>query len=105
MRHRELGSYTGPATIAVDGGSPVHVHCQFTVTQKLIEAGHQDWLPGMKGWRGSFRAEGFLSSSGAGTLTLPGGKSGDIIVTHLQVLDGQGVFTGSGEPPIETPDS
>ena len=102
MRYRELGSYAGPASISLEGQSAVDVHCQFSVSQQLVEAGHDEWLPGMKGWRGSFRADGFLSSSGAATLTLPDGRSGDIVVTHLDVLDGRGTFTGSGEPPIDT---
>lgn len=103
MPVRELGSYDGAATLALasNADAPVAVHCRFTVTQHLVELG-DELLPTMRSWRGTFRARGLLPSSGAATLALPDGRSGRIIVTHLDVLEGRGIFTGSGDAPINT---
>lgn len=100
MRQRELGSYDGLAKIALEGAAPVEVVCHFTVTQDMVEA-DGEFVPGAKGWRGAFVAQGFMMSSGAGTLSLPDGRSGQIVVTHVRAPGGRGAFTGSGEPPVD----
>ena len=100
MPARTITSYTGPAIVVLDNGESTDVDCEFVVAQDMVRAGN-GLLPGLKDWQGTFVADGLLTSSGPGTLSLPNGLTARITVTRLDVVSGSGSFVGHGEPPLD----
>ena len=99
MPYRELDSYHGPATITIDDGDRFNVECSYVVSQEMVRA-REELLPGLKGWNGTFTTEAVLAGAVEGTLQLPDGRSGRILVTRFSMgPGGHGEFTGNGAPP------
>jgi hypothetical protein len=102
MPTRTIDNYDGPATFTLENGSAVDVSCTYTVQQDYIQAG-AELIEGLIGWAGFFVSDVHVDA-GFGTITLPDGRSGEIVVNQVTIRMGVGAgvtgrFSGNGAAP------
>lgn len=76
-----IDGYIGEATI-IQLGARIHAEIRYEVEEGRV----YNKLPGMKSWRGTFRATTPVTMQNA-TLELPDGRTGEIVVVSHDTLD------------------
>lgn len=80
-------------------GDQFDAHCEYSVFQEMLDLGRGEQIEGLLSWHGRFTTNSPRVATGAGSIELPDGRTGAIVVNEVWIPQGSGAFSGNSGPP------